>query len=73
MASNNIINHYELDVVESEYDYADTDLKKKNQDDIFYDDIAPVSTIPSLQPNGIHGPAKETGKLSTSVISEIIS
>ena len=70
MASNNITNHYELDIVEPEYAYADIDLTKKNQDEIFYDDTAPVSNIPSKQPIAIDESAsKKTGKLFVFVIS----
>ena len=63
MATNDTINHYELnDVVESEYDYADLDsVKKKIDDELFYDDVANVRSEPCVESTASE-PAKETGE-----------
>ena len=68
MSLNNTFNQYKIDVVESEYDNANIDLANPNDDEIFYDDIAPVSTKSSIQPMGIDESDKKTGKLSFSVV-----
>ena len=68
MASNNTLNQFELSNVESEYDYADLNsVKKTIDDDFFYDDVAPVSSVTSTQPVAINEPAKKTSECNYAI------